>query len=178
MKTKITSFTILFIFLNLSNFIHAQALFKDLNPGVGNADPIQFMSVNNNLFFIAFTRAPSYIYQLWKSDGTVENTVMVKDTIIGGAIKDMVVMRANMNGTLFYTVNAAGSSAGGTTFLWKTDGTTPVKVDSFTYVSTKNPTVFCVIGNQLFFNMGIFRAALHWALMNFTQAMAPSQERL
>lgn len=157
MKTKINLLIMLLAMTCLSNNLNAQtgpSLFKDLNPGTAHADPIQFMSVNGTMYFITYTRAPTYIYQLWKSDGTVENTVMIKDNIISGAIKDMVLLRTTMNGILYYTVNAAGPTAGGTTYLWKTDGTTPVLVDSFTYVSTKNPTVFTVIGNQLFFNMG------------------------
>jgi len=157
MKTKINLLIMLLAMICLSNNINAQtgpALFKDLNPGTAHADPIQFMSVNGTMYFITYTRAPTYIYQLWKSDGTVENTVMIKDNIISGAIKDMVLLRATMNGILYFTVNSAGPTAGGTTYLWKTDGTTPVLIGTFSYTAVGNPTVFTVIGNKLFFNMG------------------------
>ncbi|MCK9426078.1 MAG: T9SS type A sorting domain-containing protein [Ignavibacteriaceae bacterium] len=154
MKTKINLLIMLLAFIGLSNNLNAQALFKDLNPGATHADPIQFMSVNSTMYFITYTRAPTYIYQLWKSDGTVENTVMIKDNIISGAIKDMVLLRATMNGILYFTVNAAGPTAGGITYLWITDGTTPVLIGTFSYTAVGNPTVFTVIGNKLFFNMG------------------------
>jgi ELWxxDGT repeat protein len=101
-----------------------------VNPGPYsniNSYPSYLTNVNGTLFFSA--RTDSYGAELWKSDGTVAGTTMVKDIYPGwftvGAYggnsygyssspKDL----ANLNGTLFFF-----SRSGGTTGLWKSDGT-------------------------------------------------------
>ncbi|MFA6980345.1 MAG: T9SS type A sorting domain-containing protein [Ignavibacteriaceae bacterium] len=161
MKTKINLLIMLLAMNCLSNNLNAQtgpALFKDLNPGAGNADPEKFTSVNGTMYFITWSRNPTYIRQLWKSDGTVANTVMIKDNLVTGAIGDAVMFRGNVNNTLYYSVNTSGATAGFTTLLWKTDGSTPVLVDTLKHPGLPNygggyPVGFTVVGNKLFFNM-------------------------
>ncbi len=161
MKTKINLLIMLLAMTCLSNNLNAQtgpALFKDLNPGAGNADPEKFTGVNGTMYFITWARNPTYIRQLWKSDGTAANTVMIKDSLLIGAIGDGVMFRGNVNNTLYYSVNKSGATAGVTTLLWKTDGSTPVLVDTLSHPGMPSygggfPVGFTVVGNKLFFNM-------------------------
>jgi ELWxxDGT repeat protein len=141
--------------MGLSSNLNAQTLFKDLNPGVGSAEPEKFTSVNGTMYFITWS---SYVRKLWKSDGTVGNTVMLKDNVLTGAIGDGVMFRGNINNTLYYSVNTSGATAGFTTLLWKTDGSTPVLVDTLKHPGLPNygggyPVGFTVVGDKLFFNM-------------------------
>ncbi|MCK9408516.1 MAG: T9SS type A sorting domain-containing protein [Bacteroidetes bacterium] len=156
---KIISISVtVFVLICWNHTIQAQTIFKDLNPGTGHADPIQFVNVKDTMYFITYSRSPTYIYQLWKSDGSAENTVLIKDNIITGAIANMVLLRASMNGTVYYSVNKSGATAGDTTRLWKTDGSTPVLVATLPHpgypgIGGGYPTGFTIAGNKLFFNM-------------------------
>lgn len=161
MKTKINLFITLLVIICLSNNLNAQtgpALFKDLNPGAGHADPEKFTSVNGTMYIITFSRNPTYIRQLWKSDGTAANTVMLKDNVLTGAIGDGVMFRGIIGNTVYYSVNASGATAGVTTDLWKTDGSAPVLVTTLSHPGLPpygggHPLGFTVVGNKLFFNM-------------------------
>ena len=53
----------------------------------------------------------------WKSDGTMDGTVLVKD-ISPGALGSNPSQLTNVNGTLFFTANDGSGRA-----LWKSDGT-------------------------------------------------------
>ena len=147
--------------IGLSNSANSQtgpALFKDLNPGTGSADPEKFTSVNETMYFITWTRSPNYVRQLWKSDGTTAKTAMIKDSVLNSAIGDGVMFRGNVGETLYYTVNKSGATAGDTTHLWKTYGSAPVLVATLPHpgypaVGGGYPTDFTVAGNKLFFSM-------------------------
>jgi ELWxxDGT repeat protein len=133
------------------------ALFKDLNPGTITSNPEGLYNANGTLYFIAIV-GPSRIHQLWKSDGTAANTVMVKDNIILTNIGNAVTIRGNVLNTLYYTVNKLGTSAGDTTYLWKTDGSEPVLVSVLPHpgypgIGGGYPTQFTISGNLLFFTM-------------------------
>lgn len=161
MKTKNKLLFIVSAIICLSNNLTAQSvpkLFKDLNPGTAHADPILFTNVNGTMYFITYSRNPTYIYQLWKSDGTVANTVMLKDNIFAGAIGNAVMFRGNTDNTIFYSVNKSGATAGDTTRLWKSDGSDPVLVATLPHpgypgVGGGYPTGFTIVGNKLFFSM-------------------------
>jgi ELWxxDGT repeat protein len=96
-------------------------LVKDINPGLesgfsGNFYPWSPAKVNGTLFFAADDGSTGY--ELWKSDGTAEGTVLVKD-INPGSNGSTPKYCANLNGTLFF-----GASEG--VFgreLWRSDGT-------------------------------------------------------
>lgn len=151
MKTKITLFLILLALFASNNELKAQSVFKDLTPGTVSSNPEQFMNVNGTMYFVTVS---NYVHALWKSDGTVANTVKVKDSIIITNVGTAVCLRANVNGTLYYSVNSLGISAGTTTYLWKTNGSAPVLIDTLPHASGKYPVGFTVVGNNVFFSMG------------------------
>ena len=75
-----------------------------------------FANVNGTLFFTATNGTSGY--ELWKSDGTSEGTVMVKD-INPGSQSSTPFQLTNVNGTLFFRANNGTNG----TELWKSDGT-------------------------------------------------------
>lgn len=91
------------------------SLVKDINLGIGDADPVGLTNVNGTLFFRAFDGSNS---GLWRSDGTPLGTTLVLATA-GGAPLDPFGLTA-VGSALYFD---AGSAASGYN-LWKSDGTT------------------------------------------------------
>ena len=56
---------------------------KDINAGTNYSSPTNLTNVNGTLFFQATDGINGV--ELWKSDGTLEGTVMVKDIFPGAA---------------------------------------------------------------------------------------------
>lgn len=102
-------------------------LLKDIYPGVipggysagipYNSNPNNFTEINGTVYFNASGGVETH--QVWKTDGTVAGTVLVKDIypgIAGYALNNFI----NLNGSLLLTVY--GGPDGNE--LWKSDGTT------------------------------------------------------
>lgn len=140
-------------------------LVKDISPGAAysgyggylfaGSSPKNFAIANNTLFFAAYT--PESGIELWKSDGTAQGTLLVKD-IAPGVVgwnfprSSEPNYLTNANGTLFFNAND-GTTNGQE--LWKSDGTeggtTMVKnIATGTYESG-NPRDLNVINNILYF---------------------------
>ena len=85
-----------------------------------NLYPTKLTAVGSTLFFEGWTNPLGY--ELWKSDGTVAGTVLVKDINPAGASSHPVNL-TNVNGTLYFSIwnswNAPPHDQ-----LWKSDGTT------------------------------------------------------
>ena len=118
----------------------SQYTFSSLKPNifVTNGSYINYLTnVNGTLFFQANDGVSGY--ELWKSDGTVAGTFVVKD-ISSGSNSSNPTYLTKVNGTLFFsTLNE----------LWKSDGTaagTVIVKSSFpsTFLTDVNGTLFSV----------------------------------
>jgi trimeric autotransporter adhesin len=131
------------------------ALVKDIYPGANGAlhdipAPCysscapKMADVNGSLFFVA--NDGEHDNQLWKSDGTMAGTILVKDITSGVTLSDFW-WPTNFDNMLFFTVGSA---------LWKSDGTT----DGTTLVKVINPGTnssgpldLTVVNGTLFFSV-------------------------
>ncbi len=82
----------------------------------GDALPSEFVQVANLAFFVAETE--EHGRELWKTDGTLAGTVLVKDLLTGPESSDPSGL-TELNGQLYF---AADDGANGRE-LWKSDGT-------------------------------------------------------
>ena len=89
----------------------------DLRLGAPSSAPKEFCNVNGTTFFVANNGTSGA--ELWKSDGTIAGTVLVKDIRTGSA-SSVSRYLTNVNGTLFF------SATNGTNGyeLWTSNGTT------------------------------------------------------
>ena len=107
------------------------SLVKDIWSGSNSADPNNLTNVSGTLYFkvpnIVAGADPAYPtyyeqgFELWKSDGTTNGTVLVKNKTANASYADPYLedRLKNVNGTLFFKVN---DRTGGDE-LWKSDGT-------------------------------------------------------
>jgi ELWxxDGT repeat protein len=86
----------------------------DISGGPASSTPQRLTNVNGTLFFTA--TEPVVGRELWKSDGTLAGTTLVKDVGPGNAISYGYL--TNVAGTLFFTARTAAGEE-----LWKSDGT-------------------------------------------------------
>jgi ELWxxDGT repeat protein len=101
---------------------------------------LYFKGVENN----------AYSYELWKSDGTQDGTVMVKDINPGNVASDPELF-TNVNGTLYFI--ATESSTGRQ--LWKSNGTeggTVLAANVSPGTSDSTPANFTNAGGTVFFS--------------------------
>jgi ELWxxDGT repeat protein len=157
---KIYALIIALAFFNATS--NAQTLFKDLETAANiSSNPEAFITINGAMYFVT-TGGSSYVHRIWKSDGTVGNTVILKDNVITTNVNSVITL-LNVNGTLFYALNKDGSTTSAkNTELWKSDGTTigTVLVTTLTNADPLSgtgdypPQNYTVVGNKLFFQMG------------------------
>src|SRR5262249_21860239 len=132
-------------------------LVKDIFPGTDNntmmpnsSNPTNLANLNGTLFFNA---CDSNGCELWKSDGTFNGTVMVKDIFAGsqgntpnsGSPSQLTVV-----GNMLFFAACDGNGCE----LWKSDGTTNGTVmvkDSNGGVGHSNPQELVAVNGQLFF---------------------------
>ena len=131
---------------------------KDIHPVFGSY-PNKLTTVNGTLFFSAGQTSAGGsgfpIRELWKSDGTEDGTVMVKN--LNGMNPGDPDWLTNVNGTLFFTASDIGEEE---SELWKSDGTeagTVMVKDINETVrpgfpdDSSNPMHLTAAGNLLFF---------------------------
>ena len=134
-------------------------LFRDINTGSGNGyfeDAMgigSLIAVGNTLFMAANDGENGY--ELWKSDGTVSGTMMVRDINIGtadGIYLDLFEgpSMTAVGNTLYFRANDGTNGQE----LWKSDGTasgTVVVKDIYSGSGGSDPSHLTAVGNTLYF---------------------------
>ncbi len=153
-------FALLLCLTSIINYSNAQVLFKDLETGPhpASSGPEQFINADGTMFIITrcYTTTSGALakYQLWKSDGIANNTVLVKDSLSLTNQSGVVNIAAAVNGTLYFIIKPPANPY--LIQLWKSDGTTngTHMVDTLDYVagSGEEPTQFIAFNNKLYFN--------------------------
>ncbi|MBL4613528.1 MAG: DUF4347 domain-containing protein [Magnetovibrio sp.] len=119
---------------------------KDINTG-GGSNPYNFAAVGSTLYFRASDGTNGY--ELWKSDGTVGGTVMVKD--INPGVGDSNVSYLTAVGSTLYFTAEDGTNG---TELWKSDGTdagTVMVKDINPGAGTSSLRYLTAVGSTLYF---------------------------
>jgi ELWxxDGT repeat protein len=128
------------------------ALLKDVNAQPPAADSLDndFVAVVNNTYFIATDDHLSGS-ELWKSDGTLAGTVLVKDIVpgpVGSSPKELTAVGTGAAARLYFVANTGGNDS-----LWISDGTTAGtrQVANPEASDLRNPTRLFAFGSTLYF---------------------------
>ncbi len=135
------------IFLYVSGIAQNITLFKDLNPGGGDAGFINPTLINNKLYFAANNGTAGI--ELWVCDGTVDGTYMIKD-INPGAEGSFPNRFVAYNGKVYF--DAFHVLYGRE--LWVTDGTadgTQLVKDINPGIESSNPLDMTVAIGKIYF---------------------------
>lgn len=131
---------------------------KDIAPGSASGVPVSgniFIECQGQLYFLA--SQTNYGTELWKSDGSAEGTVLVKDVNPGTASAFIATM-AGVQRTFFVdrsgTMHFAPDTPGNRTELWKTDGTPEGTMLVKSIAPDSNPHSFVGTNNRVFFAAG------------------------
>ncbi len=110
-----------------SEVLEEPVLVKDVNPGSNSTNFSFLTNVNGKLYFLASDPSGD-TSNLWKSDGTTNGTVMLKNI---GFLDPDSNGGVNVNGNLYFAATSAENPYDYKDLLWKSDGTTagtvPVK---------------------------------------------------
>ena len=120
----------------------------DTNSGTAGSAPYTFAAFNDYLYYAATNSAAGY--ELWRTDGTVLGTTLVKD-IRSGADSSSPSGFTALNGYLYFR---ADDGVNGTE-VWRTDGTTLgttlVEDININVGGSSYPGYFTALGNYLYF---------------------------
>lgn len=127
---------------------NAQELVKDIWPGAGHSRIGPFASMGGAIFFAASDSVHGH--ELWRSDGTADGTVLVKDVASGTSEFDSLIEQLlSVNGTLYFTAFEEPFPFG-RRMLWKSDGTAEGTDQLIDIV----PTRMYDVGGTLYFAYG------------------------
>lgn len=143
MKTKLLSiFFLAMIAMGSNANAQAPVMLKD---SVGNGNILDNEAIGNTFYFKL--NVTSIRKQLWKTDGTLSGTIMVRDSFY-----NEIVGLSRINDTLYFIAQTS-FSAGAPLGLWKSDGTkagtTVVKT-----LSGAGVGFLTVINNVCYFKLG------------------------
>lgn len=121
-------------------------LVADLEPNE-SSHPRGFAAVGNQVFFTASTGRIGR--ELWKSDGTANNTALVKDIVVGDRDGCRPLAGAALGSGLGDALLFASESR--TNWLWKSDGTSGGTVPVFDQEPSSRPDEFTRLGERIYF---------------------------
>lgn len=127
-------------------------MLKDINPGIGDSLDLQgvwhawkLVEFDRALYFQAADGAHGA--ELWKTDGTPEGTVMVKD-ISPGSYGSVPGDLTPFDGALYFSANEGSYAAE----IWKTDGTAAGTVRVTDIGPSADPRGLTACGGGLYFS--------------------------
>jgi ELWxxDGT repeat protein len=131
------------------------------SPGPGDSNPSLITSIGSTLYFQATSyntaNAASNGYELWKSDGTSNGTVMVKDIRLGQMSSSPYGLIV-MGSTLYFQANDGINGYE----LWESDGTangTVMVKDIYNGSSGSSPNQLTVMGSTFYFRANGYSAS-------------------
>ena len=131
---------------SLGSTSFGSGVFVDIQKGSGSGSPAHFAAMGNHLYFSA--NDGIHGAELWKTDGTVYGTMMVKDLNPGANGSHPTGLTVFNNALYFAATDASGTE------LWKSDGTANGTLLFKEFVpgsGSGSPTNIWVDGNQLRF---------------------------
>ena len=140
-----------------ANTVQVKNISADSVSTIGNSTPLRLCNVNNTLYFTADNYDPTGQTtgsgrELWKSDGTANGTVIVRDIVPGWSGSNPHDLYA-FNNKLYFTVVSYADSPGS---LWVSEGTTlttrPVADITGTEYLQGQCSPFIGLDQQLFFS--------------------------
>lgn len=116
MKTIITLFTTCILLLNVHAQPYQLSLLKDINP-TGSSNARGIIELNGVNYFNAYTSDVGF--ELWRTDGTIPGTYLVKDINPGIADGSTGFYPVKMNNKIYFPATTAANGME----LWSSDGT-------------------------------------------------------
>lgn len=121
---------------------------ETISSSTGDSQLRNLINVNGTLFFAA--KDSSHGIELWKSNGSAQGTLMVKD-IFPGAPSSSPSSFINLNGVLFFIANNGKNGIE----LWKSDGTesgTVLIKDIYEGKGSSSPSYITNLNGVLYFS--------------------------
>jgi ELWxxDGT repeat protein len=123
-------------------------LVKDIKPGNGSSNLVDFTEFQRELYFFASSQTSSQV-ELWKSDGTGDGTMLVKD--FGPQSRNSIGQIRVNDGLLYFAMHQDSTG----TELWRSDGTEEGTVlfnDIASGPASSFPQGFVSLGGMLYFS--------------------------
>jgi ELWxxDGT repeat protein len=116
-------------------------------PGINSSNPCSFVSLNDKLYF--FDDDDIHGRELWKSDGTVAGTTLVRDIWPGATGSDPAKLK-KLGNAIWFTANNGGNGYE----VWRSTGDSAgtVMVQDINPVSgSSNPSMYTQVDDKMFF---------------------------
>lgn len=131
-------------------------LVKDISLGDLDSYPENLTAMGETLFFSAavFDGTRNRGVELWKSDGTTDGTMVVRDILPGGFYTHPGRFRVS-NGVLYFNARGYEGNVPNGTELWRSDGTsegTFIVRDIHPGVWSSDPYPLAVVNGELYFS--------------------------